>query len=40
VRGYLATDPATARELQERALQFARAGGDRDLELCALGDLG
>jgi ATP/maltotriose-dependent transcriptional regulator MalT len=40
VRGYLATDPTTARELQERALGFARAGGDRDLELCALGDLG
>jgi DNA-binding CsgD family transcriptional regulator len=40
LRGYLATDPATARELQERALEFARAGGDRDLELCALGDLG
>jgi DNA-binding CsgD family transcriptional regulator/tetratricopeptide (TPR) repeat protein len=40
LRGYLATDPAAARELQERALAFARAGGDRDLELCALGDLG
>jgi DNA-binding CsgD family transcriptional regulator len=40
LRGYLATDPAAVRELQERALAFARAGGDRDLELCALGDLG
>jgi len=40
LRGYLATDPATARELQERALELARAGENRDLELCALGDLG
>jgi DNA-binding NarL/FixJ family response regulator len=40
LRGFLSTDPATARELQERALAFARASGDRDLELCALGDLG
>jgi tetratricopeptide (TPR) repeat protein len=39
-RGFVATDPATAAELQERALQFARASGDHDLELCALGDLG
>jgi DNA-binding CsgD family transcriptional regulator len=40
LRGFLSTDPAAARELQERALANARDGGDRDLELCALGDLG
>jgi DNA-binding CsgD family transcriptional regulator len=40
MRGYLEPDPGRAREFQERALGLARASGDLDLELCALGDLG
>jgi DNA-binding CsgD family transcriptional regulator len=40
LRGYLEPDPARANELHRRALELARASGDVDLELCALGDLG
>jgi tetratricopeptide (TPR) repeat protein len=40
LRGYLEPDPGRAGELQRRALGLARTGGDVDLELCALGDLG
>ena len=40
LRGYLEPDTARARDLQQRALELARASGDPDLELCALGDLG
>jgi ATP/maltotriose-dependent transcriptional regulator MalT len=40
MRGYLEPDPGRARELHQRALDLARASGDLDLELCALGDLG
>jgi DNA-binding NarL/FixJ family response regulator len=40
LRGYLEPDPGRARELQQRVLELARATGDPDLELCALGDLG
>jgi tetratricopeptide (TPR) repeat protein len=40
MRGYLEPDAGRARELQQRALELARATGDPDLELCALGDLG
>jgi DNA-binding CsgD family transcriptional regulator len=40
LHGYLDPDPDRARGLQRRALELARAGGDPDLELCALGDLG
>jgi DNA-binding CsgD family transcriptional regulator/tetratricopeptide (TPR) repeat protein len=40
LRGYLEPDGARARELQQRVLELARASGDPDLELCALGDLG
>jgi DNA-binding NarL/FixJ family response regulator len=40
LRGYLEPDAAQASELQQRALELARATGDPDLELCALGDLG
>ena len=40
LRGYLEPDPGRARQLQQRVLELARATGDPDLELCALGDLG
>jgi DNA-binding CsgD family transcriptional regulator len=40
MRAYLDPDPARAQELYQRALELARASGDVDLELCALGDLG
>jgi DNA-binding CsgD family transcriptional regulator len=40
LRGYLEPDTGRARELQQRVLELARATGDPDLELCALGDLG
>jgi DNA-binding CsgD family transcriptional regulator len=40
LRGYLEPDPARANDLHRRALELARASGDVDLELCALGDLG
>jgi DNA-binding CsgD family transcriptional regulator len=40
LRGYLEPDPGRAQELLRRALELARASGDVDLELCALGDLG
>jgi DNA-binding CsgD family transcriptional regulator len=40
LRGYLEPDPGRARALQQRALELARATGDPDLELWALGDLG
>jgi DNA-binding CsgD family transcriptional regulator len=40
LRGYLEPDAGRARQLQQRALELARAGDDPDLELCALGDLG
>jgi DNA-binding NarL/FixJ family response regulator len=40
LRGYLEPDAGRARELQQRVLELARAAGDPDLELCALGDLG
>jgi DNA-binding CsgD family transcriptional regulator len=39
-RAYLEPDPGRAQDLQRRALELARASGDVDLELCALGDLG
>ncbi|HEV2871696.1 MAG TPA: helix-turn-helix transcriptional regulator, partial [Actinomycetota bacterium] len=39
LRGYLEPDPGRAQELLRRALELARASGDVDLELCALGDL-
>jgi DNA-binding CsgD family transcriptional regulator len=39
-RAYLEPDPGRAQELYQRALELARASGDVDLELCALGDLG
>jgi len=40
LRGYLEPDTGQARELQQRVLELARATGDPDLELCAIGDLG
>jgi DNA-binding CsgD family transcriptional regulator len=40
LRGYLEPDPDRARDLRQRVLELARASGDADLELCALGDLG
>ena len=40
LRGYLEPDTGRARELQQRVLELARATGDPDLELCAIGDLG
>ncbi|HKQ00622.1 MAG TPA: helix-turn-helix transcriptional regulator, partial [Actinomycetes bacterium] len=40
LHGYLEPDTGRARELQQRVLELARATGDPDLELCALGDLG
>jgi tetratricopeptide (TPR) repeat protein len=40
LRGYLEPDPTRANELHRRTLELARATGDVDLELCALGDLG
>jgi DNA-binding CsgD family transcriptional regulator len=40
LHGYLEPDPTRANELHRRALELARATGDVDLELCALGDLG
>jgi DNA-binding CsgD family transcriptional regulator len=40
LRAYLEPDPDRAQELYQRALELARASGDVDLELCALGDLG
>jgi DNA-binding CsgD family transcriptional regulator len=40
LRGYLEPDPGRAHELHRRVLELARASGDVDLELCALGDLG
>jgi DNA-binding CsgD family transcriptional regulator len=40
MRAYLEPDPGRAQELHQRALELARASGDVDLELCALGDLG
>jgi DNA-binding NarL/FixJ family response regulator len=40
LHGYLEPDTGRALELQQRVLELARATGDPDLELCALGDLG
>jgi DNA-binding NarL/FixJ family response regulator len=40
LHGYLEPDTGRARELQQQVLELARATGDPDLELCALGDLG
>jgi DNA-binding CsgD family transcriptional regulator len=40
MRAYLEPDPGRAQELHQRALELARASGDVDLELCALGDMG
>ena len=40
LRGYLEPDHGRAHELYRRVLELARAAGDVDLELCALGDLG
>ncbi|HWD46983.1 MAG TPA: LuxR C-terminal-related transcriptional regulator [Actinomycetota bacterium] len=40
VRAYLEPDPGRAQELYQPTLELARASGDVDLELCALGDLG
>jgi tetratricopeptide (TPR) repeat protein len=40
LRGYLEPDPGRAHALHRRVLELARASGDVDLELCALGDLG
>jgi ATP/maltotriose-dependent transcriptional regulator MalT len=39
-RGYATADLDVSLELLERALDFARDSGDRDLELCALADIG
>jgi tetratricopeptide (TPR) repeat protein len=40
LRGFLEPDPDRAHALVRRVLELARASGDVDLELCALGDLG
>jgi DNA-binding CsgD family transcriptional regulator len=40
MRAYLEPDPGRAQALYQQALELARASGDVDLELCALGDLG
>jgi DNA-binding CsgD family transcriptional regulator len=40
MRAYLEPDAGRAQELYQRTLELARASGDVDLELCALGDLG
>jgi DNA-binding CsgD family transcriptional regulator len=40
LRGFLEPDPDRAHALVRRVIELARAGGDVDLELCALGDLG
>ena len=40
MRAYLEPDPGRAQELHQQTLELARASGDVDLELCALGDLG
>jgi ATP/maltotriose-dependent transcriptional regulator MalT len=40
IDGYLSADPDRSRELLGRALEFARASGDVDLELVTLGDIG
>lgn len=40
IRSGTSPDPAAARDWAQRALDRARETGDRDLELCALSDLG
>lgn len=40
MQGYMSVDPALARDLTVRALEFAQTSGDLDLELVALSDLG
>lgn len=40
MEGYMSPSPASGRDLMARALQFAQASGDVDLELVSLSDLG